>query len=82
MKSNLLLSDIKIQGAAEKTPRFGRVIAKGGEAVQWWGTRRRTAAYVPFSVYTMAWSGEYRACIVEEFIQNGGSPVACYLLAW
>ena len=38
--------------------------------------RRRTAVYVPFSVYTMAWSGEHRAFIVEEFIINGGSPVA------
>jgi hypothetical protein len=41
-----------------------------------WGARRRTAVYVPFSVYTMAWSGERRAFIVEEFIKNGGSPVA------
>ena len=41
-----------------------------------WGARRRTAVYVPFSVYTMAWSGEHRAFIVEEFIRNGGSPVA------
>jgi hypothetical protein len=32
--------------------------------------------YVPFSVYTMAWSGEHRTFIVEEFIRNGGSPVA------
>jgi len=24
----------------------------------------------------MAWLGEYRAFIVEEFIKNGGSPVA------
>jgi hypothetical protein len=24
----------------------------------------------------MAWSGEHRAFIVEEFIKNGGSPVA------
>ena len=32
--------------------------------------------YVPFSVYTMAWSGEHRVFIVEEFIRNGGSPVA------
>ena len=31
--------------------------------------------YVPFSVCTMAWSGEHRAFIVEEFIKNGGSPV-------
>jgi len=27
-------------------------------------------------MYTMAWSGEYGAFIVEEFIRNGGSPVA------
>ena len=47
----------------------------GGESVQWWGARRRTAVYVPFSVYTMACSGEHRAFIVEEFIKNGGSPV-------
>ena len=32
--------------------------------------------YKPFSVYTMAWSGEHQAFIVEEFIRNGGSPVA------
>ena len=69
-------SQIIIQGAAERTPRFGRGIASGGERVQWWGARRRTAVYVPFSVYTMAWSGEHRAFIVEEFIKNGGSPVA------
>ena len=31
--------------------------------------------YVPFSVYTVAWSGERRAFIVEEFIKYGGSPV-------
>ena len=41
-----------------------------------WGTRRRTAVYVPFSVYTMVWLGEHRAFIVEEFIKNGGSLVA------
>ena len=57
-------------GAAERTPRFGRVIASGGERVQWWGARRRTAVYVPFSVYTMAWLGEHRAFIVEEFIKK------------
>jgi len=39
-----------------------------------WGARRRTAVYVPFSVYTMAWLGEYRAFIVQEFIRNGGFP--------
>ena len=38
--------------------------------------RRPTAVYVTFSVYTMTWSAEYRAFIVEEFIRNGGSPVA------
>ena len=32
--------------------------------------------YVPFAVYTMAWSGEHPAFIVEEFIKNGRSPVA------
>jgi len=56
-----------VQGAAERTPRFGRVIASGGE---------RKAVYVPFSLYTMVWLGEHRAFIVEEFIKNGGSPVA------
>ena len=39
-------------------------------------TRRRTAVYVPFLVYNMAWLEENRAFIVEEFIKNGGSPVA------
>ena len=66
----------QIQGVAERTPRFGRGIASGGERVQWWGARHRTAVYVPFSVYTMAWLGEHRAFIVEEFLKNGGSPVA------
>jgi len=71
------------QGAAERTPRFGRGIASGGERVQWWGARRRTAVYVPFSVYTMTWSGEHRAFIVEEFIKNGGSPCISHpLRAW
>ena len=32
--------------------------------------------YVPFSVYSMACSGEHQAFIVEDFIRNGGSPVA------
>jgi hypothetical protein len=27
-----------------------------------------------FSMYTVAWSGEHLAFVVEEFIQNGGSP--------
>jgi len=65
-----------IQDAAERTPRFGRGIASDGERVQWWGARHRTAVYVPFSVYAMAWLGEHRAFIVHEFIKNGGSPVA------
>ena len=51
----------------------------GGERVQWWGARRRTGVYVPCSVYTMAWSGENRAFIVEEFIKNGASPVTSAL---
>ena len=59
-----------LQGAAERTPRFRRVIASDGERVQWWGARRRTAVYVPFSVYTMLWLGEHRAFIVEEFIKK------------
>jgi len=83
-KINLINCDIKlvsysstiVQDAAERTPQFGRVIASGGERMQWWGARRRTATYVPFSVYIMTWLGEHRAFIVEEFIQNGGSPVA------
>ena len=41
-----------------------------------WGARRRTAVYIPFSVYTMVWLGEHRAFIVEEFTKNGRSPVA------
>jgi len=61
-----------IQGAAERTPRFGRVIASGRERAQWWGARHRITVYVPFSVYTMVWLGEHRAFIVEEFIKNGG----------
>jgi len=72
--TRLNISDI--QGVAERTPRIGRGIASGGVRVQWWGVRRRTAVYVPFSVYTMAWSGEHQAFIVEEFIRNGGTPVA------
>ena len=66
----------EIQGAAERTPRFGRIIASGGERVQWWGARRQTAVYVPVSMYTMVWLGEHRAFIVEEFIKNGGLPLA------
>ena len=71
----LTLTCLLLQDEAERTSRFGRGIASGGERVQWWGARRRTAVYVPFSVYTMAWSGEHQAFIAEEFIRNGGSPV-------
>ena len=71
-----LYMDETSTGCGRKNPRFGRAIASGGEHVQWWGAHRRTAVYVPFSVYTVAWSGEHRAFIVEEFIRNGGSPVA------
>jgi len=67
---------MQVQDAAERTTRFGRVIASAGERVQWCGMHRRTAVYVPFSVYTMAWLEEHQAFIVEEFIKNGGSPVA------
>jgi hypothetical protein len=28
-----------------------------------------------FSFHIMAWSDEHRVFIVEEFIQNGGSPI-------
>ena len=65
-----------IQGAAERTPQFGRVIASGGERIRWWGACRPIAVYVQFSVHTMVWLGEHCAFIVEEFIINGGSPVA------
>jgi hypothetical protein len=30
---------------------------------------------MPFSVHTMAWSGEHRDFVVEGFVQNGGSPI-------
>jgi hypothetical protein len=30
---------------------------------------------MPFTAHTMAWSDEHRALVVEEFIQNGGSPI-------
>jgi len=64
------LTKPKLQGAAERTPLFGRGIASGGERVQWWEARRRTAVYVLFKVYTMAWLGKHRAFIVEEFIKK------------
>jgi hypothetical protein len=35
---------------------------------------RYTAAIMPFSDHTMAWSGEHSS-VVEGFIQNGGSPI-------
>ena len=59
-----------VQCAAERTPRFGWGIASGEEGVHWWRTRRRTAVYVPFSMYTMVWLEEHRAFIVEEFIKK------------
>ena len=31
---------------------------------------------MPFLMYTIVWLGEHRAFVVEEFIKNGGSPVA------
>ena len=31
---------------------------------------------MPFSIHNMAWSGEHRAFVVEEFIANGGSLIA------
>ena len=33
-------------------------------------------AYVPFSVCAMAWHGEHRSFVVEEFIKNGGSVIS------
>ena len=69
-----------VQGAAERTLRFGRGIASGGERVQWWGARTVVGSASSNSgavcSVTMAWLGENRAFIVEEFIKNGGSPVA------
>ena len=67
---------VEVENAAERTPQFWRVIASGRERVQWWWARRLTGVYMPFSVYTMLWLGEHWVFIVEEFIQNGGSPVA------
>jgi hypothetical protein len=32
------------------------------------------------SVYTMAWSDDYRDFVVEESIQNGGSPIIIYII--
>jgi len=68
--------NIKVQGAAERTPQFGRGITSDKERVQWCGAHHRIAVYVPFSMYTMAWLEGHRAYIVHEFIKNGGSPVA------
>jgi len=84
----MLKDTTDIQDAAERTPRFGRIIASGGERVQWCGARCRTAVYVPFSMYTMVWLEEQRAFIVEEFIKKwrvAGSNTACIshpLCAW
>jgi len=66
----------QLQDAAERTPRFGRVITSGKERLQWCGARHRIAVYVPFLMYIMVWLEELRAFIFEEFIKNGGSPVA------
>jgi hypothetical protein len=62
-------------GCGRKNSPISEGNSFGWERVQWWGARCRTAVYVPFSVYTMAWSGEHPAFIVEEFIKNGGSQV-------
>jgi hypothetical protein len=41
---------------------------------------------MPFSFYTMGWLGEHWSSVVEEFIQNGGSPMmqrafrTCFML--
>ena len=40
------------------------------------GSKSSNSGVLPFSMYTMVWLGEHRAFIVEEFIKNGGSPVA------
>jgi hypothetical protein len=34
-----------------------------------------------FSAHIMTWSGEHRAFVVEEFIQNGGSPIMAQRLS-
>jgi len=65
-----------LQGAAERTPQFGRGIASGEKHIQWCRERRQIALYVPFLMYTMAWLEEHRVFIVEEFIKNCGSLVA------
>lgn len=31
---------------------------------------------MPLLVFIMAWSGEHRAFVIEEFINNGGSPIS------
>ena len=77
-----------VHDAAERTPQFWRGIASGGERLQWWRARHRTAVYVPFSIYTMACLEEHRIFIVEEFIKKwrvAGSNTACIshpLCAW
>jgi hypothetical protein len=32
------------------------------------------AVFMPFLIHTTAWSSKHRAFVVEELIQNGGSP--------
>ena len=53
----------------------------GGDSFGWGartvvGSASSNSGYVPFSVYTMACLEKHRAFIVQEFIKNGGSPVA------
>jgi hypothetical protein len=36
---------------------------------------RSIAVYVPFAVVAMAWSGDHRAFVVEEYIRNGRSVI-------
>jgi hypothetical protein len=64
-----------IQGAAERTPQFGYGIARGSLGTEQWGGARYIAVFMPFSTNTMAWSDEHSAFVVEELIQNGGSPI-------
>ena len=77
-----------LQDAAERTPRFEKVIASGEERLRWWRAHCRTAVYVPFSMYAMMWLEEHSAFIVEEFIKKwrvAGSDTACIshpLCAW
>jgi hypothetical protein len=36
---------------------------------------RYTAVFMPFLVHTMAWSSDHRAFVIDELIENGGSPI-------